>query len=401
MIHPAGRIKHVEYAIREIDALARELERKGRRVIRLNIGDPVAYDFQPPQTLKLSLTEAVEKGYNSYSPSEGILELREAVAEREKKVNGVDVEAEDVLVTTGVSEAISMLMAALVEEGDEILMPSPCYPVYVPYVKLYGGVAKFYRLGEDSGRWVILDDVYKLVTPRTKAVFIVNPHNPTGAVLSRREIQELVEAATSVGACIVSDEIYDSLVFDGCFSSTASLAKDAPVIGLNGFSKRWLATGWRLGYMYFSSPRGELDEVKEAVVKLARMRLCPPTPIQKAAELALRKGEGFLEDLRREFKRRRDFFVSLLEDFQGLALTPPKAAFYAYPRLTVKGDWGNDVGFAKMLLIEEGVAVVHGSGFYDYQDNRLRVVFLPPDNIIEEAVQRMRRFIARHARAVS
>lgn len=397
MVRPARRIGYVEYAIREIDALARELERRGRSVIRLNIGDPVAYGFQPPRQLVDALARAVEEGCNGYSLSEGLPELREAIAERERRVNGVEIGAEDVVVTAGVSEAISMLMAALVDEGDEVLLPSPCYPVYVPYVKLYGGVPKFYRLAVEGGEWRLEDGLEKLVTPRTKVVVVINPHNPTGAVLEEGEVERLAEAAASVGAVVASDEIYDALVFEGRFRSTAAVAEDVPVIGLNGFSKRWLATGWRLGYMYFSSPGGELEEVKEAVVRLARTRLCAPTPAQRAAALALKQGEGFIEGVKREMKARRDFFAKLVGEVEGLELAKPQATFYAYPRLAVKGDWGDDLGFARGLLEEEGVAVVHGRGFYDYSSDRFRAVFLPPLEVLEDAVERIGRYISRHA----
>lgn len=390
----AKRVSCVEYAIREIDALARELERRGRRVIRLNIGDPVAYGLQPPEELRRLLAQAVEEGYNFYSPSEGLWELREAIAERERRVWGVDVPPENVLVTAGVSEGISMLMAALIEEGDEVLLPSPCYPVYVPYVRLYGGVPRFYRIVEEGGAWRLGDDPQKLVTPRTKAVVIINPHNPTGAVLSEGEVRELVQAAASVGACVVSDEIYDELVLEGSYRSTAAVAKDAPLIVLNGFSKRWLVTGWRLGYMYFHG--SELEEVEDAVVKSARTRLCPPTPAQRAASLFLQREDAFIKQLRREVRERRDFFIRLVGEVPGLKLTRPLGAFYAYPRLAVEGDWGSDYSFAKALLEEEGVVVVHGAGFYDYMSGRFRIVFLPPREVMEEAVERIARFIRRH-----
>jgi len=395
VVRAARRAGYVEYAIREIDALARQLERSGRRVIRLNIGDPVAYGLQPPQELRRLLAQAVEEGYNFYSPSEGLWELREAIAERERRVWGVDVSPEDVLVTTGVSEGISMLMAALIDEGDEALLPSPCYPVYVPYVRLYGGVPKFYRVVEEDGVWRLGDDPAELVTPRTKAAVIINPHNPTGAVLSEGEVRKLVEAALSVGACMVSDEIYDELVLEGCYRSTAAVARDAPLIVLNGFSKRWLVTGWRLGYMYFRGPG--LEEVRDAVVKLARTRLCPPTPAQRAAALFLQWEEPFVRRLREEVRVRRDFFVKLVKEVPGLELAKPMGAFYAYPRLAVEGDWGDDYGFAKALLMEEGVAVVHGGGFYDYRRDRFRLVFLPPSEMMAEAVERMRSFIERHS----
>lgn len=387
----------MEYAIREVEALARELERRGKRVIKLNIGDPVAYGFQPPELVRRALEEAVEEGYNHYSPSEGLWELREAIAERERRVNRANVDPEAVIVTLGVSEAISMLTCALVDEGDEVLLPRPCYPVYVPYVRLCGGVPRFYELVEEGGRWRLGEGVSRLVSQRTKAVVIINPNNPTGAVLSEGEVRELVDAALSVGACVVSDEIYDTLVFEGDFRSTTAVARGAPVVGLNGFSKRWLVTGWRLGYMYFSDPGGELERVREAVVKLARTRLCAPTPAQRAAVKVLRQGEGFVEGLREEFRRRRDLFVKLASEM-GIALARPEATFYAYPK--VAGEWDSDLEFARGLLEEEGVTVVHGSGFYDPGRGRFRVVFLPPPEVMEEAVQRIARFIKRRAKAV-
>lgn len=395
MVQPARRTEHVEYAIRDIDALARELERRGRRVIRLNIGDPVPYGLQPPNELRSLLAQAVEEGYNFYSPSEGLWELREAISKRESRVSGRSVDPQNVVVTSGVSEAISLLMAALVDEGDEVLLPSPCYPVYVPYVRLFGGVPKFYRLVEEDGEWRLGDDPSNLVTQRTKAVVIINPNNPTGAVLSEKEVAELVNAASSVGACVVSDEIYDELVLEGAYRSTAALAGDVALVVLNGFSKRWLVTGWRLGYMCF---HGEAEELKDAVVRLARARLSPPTPPQRAAAILLSKGEYFLDWLRDEIRKRRGHFLKLIEEVEGLELTKPKATFYAYPRLTLEGDWGDDKGFARKLLEEEGVAVVHGGGFYDYRRDRFRIVFLPPLDIMSEAVERISKFIRAHAR---
>jgi len=393
VVKPARRASHVEYAIRDVDALAQELERRGRRVIRLNIGDPVPYGLQPPAELRALLARAVEEGYNFYSPSEGLWELREAIARRESGLGGRSVDPQDVVVTAGVSEAISLLMAALVDEGDEVLLPSPCYPVYVPYVRLYGGVPRFYRLVEEGGEWRLGDDPSELVTERTKAVVIINPSNPTGAVLSEGEVRELADAARAVGACVVSDEIYDELVLEGPYRGAASVCGDGPLVVLNGFSKRWLVTGWRLGYMCFYGA----EELRDAVVRLARTRLSPPTPPQRAAALMMGRDGGFLEWLRGEVRKRRDHFLKLVGEVEGLELARPRATFYAYLRLTVRGAWGDDLGFARGLLEEEGVAVVHGGGFYDYRRDRFRVVFLPPPEVMEEAVERIARFIRRHA----
>ena len=393
---PSSRVRGLEYAIREIAALARELEEKGRKVIYLNIGDPLRYGFSPPPILRRALAEAVEEGYNFYAPSEGLEEFRQAIAERERRANGVRMDADDVIVTQGVSEAINFIMAAMLEEGDEVLLPSPCYPVYVNYVRLYGGIPRFYKITPEEGEWRIrLEN--SSISPKTKIVVIINPHNPTGALISREEVASLIDVARKVGACIISDEIYDRIVFEGNFYSTAVLSDDVPVIGLNGFSKSYMVTGWRIGYMYFSDPEGRLAEVKEAIVKLARNRLSAPTPAQRALTKVIRSGEGFIEDLKREFRRRRDLLISLLREVDGVELTAPRATFYAYPRLTVRGDWGDDLGFAKKLLIEEGVAVVHGAGFYDYRRDRFRLVFLPPPEVLSEAVDKIRVFIKRHA----
>ena len=301
-------------------------------------------------------------------------------------------ESRDIVVTQGVSEAANFLMAAMMEKGDEVLLLSPCYPIYVNYAKFYGGVPRFYRLESCGNEWRInLDDIREKVSRKTRVIVLINPHNPTGALLGRGEIEEVLNMAGENGLCVVSDEI----VYEGIFHSTAALAGDVPVIGLNGFSKTYPVTGWRIGYMYFRDPEGRLDETREGVVRLARNRLSASTPAQRALAKALLLRKDFIEDLKAKLRARRDLLLKLVEAIEELELPRPKAAFYAYLTLKTRGDWRDDVDFTRKLLEEEFIAVVPGSGFYDYRKDRFRMVFLPPEEVLREAIERLNAFLRR------
>ncbi|MEM4713596.1 MAG: aminotransferase class I/II-fold pyridoxal phosphate-dependent enzyme, partial [Candidatus Bathyarchaeia archaeon] len=239
----AERVRTIEYAIRDVIVYARALAKAGRKVYYLNIGDPVAFDFDTPEHIKRALFEAVRSGANAYSASEGLLELREAISEKEKRVNGVDVSAEDVIVTSGISEGIQMVMAAIVEAGDEILLPGPTYPPYISYARFFGGKPVTYRTVEEDGWQPDIDDLRRKVSDKTRAIVVINPNNPCGALYGEKVLRQILDVAAEHGIPVISDEIYDQLVFEKRFVSTASLAKDVPVIGLNGFSKAYLMTG--------------------------------------------------------------------------------------------------------------------------------------------------------------
>lgn len=393
------RVKSLSYAIRELIPLARRLEMEGERILYLNIGDPLRYDFHTPSPILEALCRAVRNGYNFYSASEGLDELREAIAEKERRINGVDVEAEDVIVTHGVSEAINFVMASLVDVGDEVLIPSPAYPLYVNFTSFYGGIPRFYKLVERSGYWrVDVDSLLGSLSARSKAIVVINPNNPTGCVAPREDIERIIQVARDNDLVIISDEIYDRMVFEGSFTSVASLSDDVPVIGLNGFSKTYLVTGWRLGYLYFYDPSERLEEVRSSVVQLARNRLCAVTPVQKALADSIFAIDSYLTEVIVKLRRRRDFLFSALRDEGVLAISKPQGTFYMFPRIEGEDFKLDDREFARRLLLEEKVLVVAGSGFYMHDNRHFRLVFLPREDILEDAAGRILAFIRRHSR---
>ena len=232
----AERVQNLEYAIRDVVGHARELEKKGKDVIYLNIGDPLLFDFETPEHIKAALIQAVKEGFNRYSPSEGILELREAICEKEKKIGGIDVLPENVVISVGVSEGIQMVLGALVDNGSEILVPGPAYPPYISYTEFFGGKAVQYKTSEENGWQPDLDDVRSKVNDSTRAIVIINPNNPCGALYDKKIVKAMTDLAGEYNIPVISDEIYDQIAYDELVS-TANVAKDVSVIGLNGYSK--------------------------------------------------------------------------------------------------------------------------------------------------------------------
>ncbi len=385
----------MEYAIRDIVAYAEQLVKDGKKIYYLNIGDPAAFDFHTPQHIKEALCKAVQEDDNHYSPSEGTPELRQAIAQKEKRVNGVNISADDVLVTSGVSEGIEMLLAALVEKGDEILFPGPTYPPYISYTKFFDGTPVAYRTIEEDRWQPDVDDLRSKITSKTRAIVITNPNNPTGALYSKKVVKEMVDIAGEHDLLVVSDEIYDQLAYSEDFASTAHLAKDIPVVGLNGFSKTYLMTGWRLGYAYFKSEGNQLEELKQSILKECRIRLCANTPVQKAATAALEGPQDHIQVMVEKLKQRRDYAWKRLNEIEGISCTKPEGAFYAFPKIHDVGSrWKTDLEFVVELLRATGVLLVQGSGFDSvYGAGHARLVFLPPINELQIAFDALEQFM--------
>lgn len=389
------RVREIEYAIRDVIVHARQVAKTGKKIYYLNIGDPVAFDFDTPSHIKQALISAVQGGANAYSASEGLPELRQAISQKEKNVNGVEVSPDDVIITSGISEGIQMVMAALVNPGDEILLPGPTYPPYISYTKFFGGKPITYETVEENSWQPNIDDMKKKISKKTRAITIINPNNPCGALYDEKVVKQIVDLAGEYDLPILSDEIYDQIVYEKRFVSTAHMAKDVPVVGLNGFSKAYLMTGWRLGYLYFYDQNGELEELKQCIEKEARIRLCANTPVQKAGVAALNGPQDHVKKTVEKLRQRRDFSWKRLNEIEGISCAKPEGAFYVFPKIHEIGSrWKVDSEFAIELLKETGVLFVHGSGFDPvYGAGHVRGVILPPIETLEQAFSEVERFM--------
>lgn len=399
MFQATERVRTIKYAIRDVLVQAKQLERKGKRIIYLNIGDPAKFDFDTPGHIKQALTKAVEEGANWYAPSEGLPELREAICEKEKKVNGVLIQQDDVVVTHGISEGIQMVMAAIVENGDEVLVPGPTYPPYISYVKFFGGKPVAYETAEENGWQPNVDDLRAKITEKTRAILIINPNNPCGALYNKKVVKEIADLAGEHDLLIISDEIYDRIVYSEKFVSTSRIAEDVPVVGLNGFSKTYVMTGWRLGYIYFHDSKGGLSELKECIKKEARVRLSANTPVQKAGVAALRGPQDHISQLVEKLRQRRDYAWKRLNEIVGIICVKPEGAFYVFPKVEAVGSkWESDAEFVYDFLEEAGVLFVHGSGFEPtYGYGHFRSVILPPIETLEAAFNLLEQFMSKHS----
>ncbi len=390
-----SRASNIEYAIRDVIEHTTQLVKDGRKIYYLNIGDPAAFDFKTPQNVKDALCAAVQKDDNYYSPSEGRLDLREAIVRKEKKVNNVHITADKVLITEGISEGIQMILGALVEKGDEILFPGPTYPPYISYTRFFDGTPVSYETTEETGWHPNIDDLRSKINKKTRAIVMINPNNPTGSVYDRKTIKEILDIAGEHDLPVVCDEIYDQLTYEKKFYSAAYLSKDVPVIGLNGFSKVYQMTGLRLGYMYFKGEGEKLQTLKEGVEKECRIRICANTPVQIAANAALNGPQEMVKDIVDRLRQRRDYSWKRLNEIEGISTTKPEGAFYIFPKIHDIGTtWKTDMDFVVSLLKETGVLIVNGSGFDPvYGKGHARIVFLPPIAELEEAFNALEAFM--------
>jgi len=385
------KIIGVEYAIRDIVLAARKVEQTGMQVDYLNIGDPVQFGFQPPNNVKQALIDAINKGENYYSSSEGLLELRQEIAKKEN-AKGLSISAEEILVTNGVSEGLDMVISAIVEEGDEVLLPGPYYPPYASYVRLHGGIPVEFTVDLKNSTPDI-DDIKSKITSKTVAICLISPNNPTGVVFNENSLRELVDIANQHNIYIICDEIYDQIVFDEKFVGIGKVAGDSPVIILNGFSKVHLMSGWRIGYIAFNqSP--QLEAIKEHLPKLARVRIATSLPVQYAALESLRGPQDYIRSFVAEIKKRRDLVVKRLNEMPGISCPTPQGAFYAFPKIE-NNRFGTDKEFVTKLLETKGVLTVHGSGFgKQYGSGHFRLVYLSSLEILNSAMNKIEDFVS-------
>jgi len=385
------KVAGVEYAIRDIVLAARKVEQTGMKVDYLNIGDPVQFGFQPPDNVKEAMINAIRKGENYYSASEGLKELRVEIAKKEN-AKGLSISDDDILITNGVSEGLDMVISSIVEEGDEVLLPGPYYPPYASYVRLHGGIPIEFAVDLDNSTPDI-DDIKSKITSKTIAICLISPNNPTGIVFNESSLKKLVEIANQHNLYIICDEIYDQIIFDQKFVGIGKVAGDSPVIVLNGFSKVHLMSGWRIGYIAFNQS-SKLDALRENLPKLARVRIATNLPVQYAALESLRGPQGYISEFVSELKKRRDLVVKRLNSMPGLSCPNPQGAFYAFPKIE-DNRFGTDKEFVQKLLESKGVLTVHGSGFGEkYGSGHFRLVYLPSLEILDSAMNKIEEFVS-------
>ena len=373
-IRAAARVGRFSYAIRQVVAEAKKVEATGMTVRYLNIGDPNAFGFLTPPHLIEAVSRAMRDGHNGYTASAGIAPAREAAAADFSR-RGVNVSPDRVLITSGTSEGIDLALTAIVDEGEDVLVPSPTYPLYTAVLAKIAANPVYYRTDPTRGWLPDLDHLARVVTPRTRALVLIDPNNPTGAIYPDDVRRALVDFAESRGLVILADEVYGDLGFDGSVPPLAAMAPDAAIISYSSLSKAYLAPGWRAGWMAIgASPR--LDVALAAIKKLADGRLCSPGPMQYAVTAALTGDRSHQVAFRQALRERAAVTVDRFNAMPSMRVVPPKAAFYAMPQVALPPG-KTDEDFVLGLLRARGVLCVHGSGFGLPADGGyFRVVFL-------------------------
>jgi alanine-synthesizing transaminase len=399
-IRKSSKLANVGYDIRgPVLDKARQMEEEGHKIIKLNIGNIAAFGLEPPdeivQDMIRNLGSQVAAGYTD---SKGLFAPRRAIVHytQEKKIAGVTVD--DVYLGNGASELIAISMNALLDAGDEVLIPSPDYPLHTAVVSLSGGTPVHYRCDEGSGWLPDLDDIRARVSPNTKAIVVINPNNPTGALYPVDLLKDIVEIARQHQLIVFADEIYDKTLYDGAeHTSIASLADDVLFVTFNGLSKNYRSCGYRSGWMVVSGEKRYAKDYIEGLNMLASMRLCANTPGQMAIQTAL-GGYQSIKDLVApggRLLKQRDLAWEMMNAIPGVSVVKPKAALYMFPRLDPKVyPIADDQQFAYELLEQERVLIVQGTGFNWPEPDHFRLVFLPNLDDLTEAIGRIERFLA-------
>lgn len=390
-IKPAIRTERVTYAVRDVVVLAKQVAATGKEMLYLNIGDPNLFDFATPEHVIEATAKAMRENRNGYAPSSGIAAALSAIG-RDAERNHIS-NIQDIFVTTGASEAIDICLSALVNAGENVLTPTPGYPLYTALLAKLEAQEVPYYLDEDNGWQPDLDDIASKINNKTRAIVLINPNNPTGSVCDRKTLEGILELARKHSLVVFADEIYDKLILDGGrHVSIASLDKSHPIVTFNGLSKAYVAPGFRIGWGIISGDRSRVSDYVEAVNKLLRARLSANHPEQFAIAPALDGDQSHLEILKQKLSRRRDISVDMLNSIPGVSCVAPTGAFYAFPRLQIEQE---DELFVQELIKATGVVTVHGSGFGQRPGTKhFRIVFLPPEDTLRKAYGLIGQFIS-------
>lgn len=395
----SSKLKNVLYEIRGAAlAEATRLESAGHTILKLNTGNPAIFGFEAPYQIVRDMLRAVPTAHG-YTDARGIVEARRAIVSRYENVPGFPrFDVDDVYLGNGVSELITMTTQALLDEGDEVLIPAPDYPLWTAMTSLSGGTPVHYLADEDNGWQPDLEDIRSKVTPRTKAIVVINPNNPTGAVYSREMLEGLVQIARENELLLLSDEIYDRILFDDAVHiPTATLAPDLLCLTFNGLSKTYRVAGFRSGWLVITGPQHHAKGFLEGITLLASTRLCPNVPAQHAVQAAL-GGVQSIDALigpSGRLHEQRDIAWQGLESIPGVSCVKPQGALYAFPRLDPEvHEIHDDEKFVYDLLIAERILLVQGTGFNWPTPDHFRVVTLPEPRVLGEAIERLGNFLA-------
>jgi alanine-synthesizing transaminase len=396
----AKRLDNVRYAIRDLACVADEVTAQGHKVLPLNVGDPLNFDFRTPPHIIEAASKAMRDGKNGYAPSPGIPEALEAIR-GEAARKGITT-VRDVFVTSGVSETVDLCISALVNPGEDILTPKPDYPLYSAVLCKLGIALNAYDLNEDDAWQPELADIERKLTPRTRAIVLINPNNPTGSLCSREMLEQVADLARRHNLVVFSDEIYDKLILPDSNGDVtphiafAAVAPDVPCITFGGMSKNYLVPGWRIGWGIVSGDAAAIKPYTEGIHRLLRARLCANHPEQYAIKPALEGPQDHLVEVRRKLRSRRDLTQKWCEATPRVSCVAPRGAFYAFPRIHFpESDVPEtDEVFVKELIRQKHVMVVHGSGFGQKPGTQhFRIVFLPDERTLTTAYAAIADFI--------
>jgi alanine-synthesizing transaminase len=394
----SDRLQNLSYAIRgPIFDKAQQLEASGQKIINLNIGNPAPFGFDVPDEIVHDMIVNLRNA-QGYSHHLGIFSARKAVMHYTQQQGVQGVTMDDVYIGNGVSELIMMSMQAVINPGDEILVPSPDYPLWTTAISLSGGKAVHYICDESADWNPDIEDIKSKITPKTKGIVIINPNNPTGAVYEKDVLQSIIKLAQEHQLIIFSDEIYDKILYDGhTHHPVAAMADDVLIFTYGGLSKNYRAAGFRGGWLILSGAVHKAKSISEGLNLLASMRLCANVPTQYAIQTAL-GGYQSIHDLvakNGRLTRQRDLIYYMMTDIPGISCVKPKGALYLFPKIDMsKFDFKNDEDFAYRLLEEKHILIVPGSGFNHQDNHHFRIVFLPQADELEHAARQMASFFS-------